>query len=257
MDTQESPLAVNIIYLRRTLDWEKANLDNIHALNREVDLIHGRMTLRGNAYQNIAKWQKEFKIDWFHFRHRLKQISRRNLNQIKNVQFYNRRDLDKISAIKENFSVIGIEDDDWLSPYVFDVAGPLANDYSGVVWTHHRLESAKLEPYIPGVEKNGMCFKAYTNNCLLNRLGFHRLKTPVNMEWHYRVDADFMMDDLKVISGSLSIANKTPASVSFLCWATWDQVVKEVKSRKRLTLPEDLSWGQEYADETWDLMEAL
>ena len=252
-----------IIYLRKSPDWSQIKtIDDFAASNCD-----SRPLLKswvGDLSQAIDLWNKSFKIDYFSFRERIKEIAQGNLRELSGVEFISKPDMCLIEK-QYPFLLYMIDDDDLISPNVFDEIQPSIDDECHyAVWPfgflRHFMKVTNI--YLP---IHNIKF-VYSNNCIVTHRGYELLRQNSDpysfLEDHREVDEIFDKTDsiVKVINYPHSVYNQTPASATNL-WG----MLKHKKSiysllegyGKTPIIPHELQWSVPHVERIFRLISML
>jgi hypothetical protein len=226
-----------IICVRRTVDWQKANLeDTPKAFHRFIN-----------------SWNKKFNISFFEFRHKLKMIAHSNWASVKgcdliinNVEVANK----VLKAIKEDFILCTTDDDDWYSPNLFEELKPYIKE-SSIRWYHSIFyDGISGRPHNrPGVGFN-------TNNFAITNIGYRK---NLAQKSHRELGA-LLSKKAKIIKAHLSTTNKTIASIGIFRdhgLPTSRRIKKIIKNIESLKIPEEYSWCTPYVNSIKSLYQKL
>jgi hypothetical protein len=212
----------------------------------------------------ILEWNRTFKINYFDFRHKMKEVTIENISKLKDAYIVTKSDKQILDLEKEDFLLYLIDDDDWVSENVFDQNYlKLEDNDDVVVWPFGFFRSDHV--MITDIKKPIDDIRwVYSNNAIITSKGYRKLcEVAVDfLEDHREVDVccqnNFV---IKITHQVLSAYNHSPASATKL----WGHHKHGGGSIRNLIsgygqiplIPEELSWSYPYAKKIWNLILSL
>lgn len=245
---------MNIIFLRKTLDWNTVTEENLLAKNQEIDNQHCiRLLKQGRLSNAIRNWNTTFSLNYFTFKEKIKALAANNLKEVKNINLF----INKPEELPNTeFNLLPIDDDDWFHPDIFSFLLPQADVY---YWPHTFInQNCNIK------ELKGIGRKIYTNNFAITNQGYEKLKSSqIDITRDYSIFSGGAINQLlklnissEFINRPLNVANKSPSSFSILMKV--NNLIEYVKSfDKEVEVTSDLEWSQKLLDQRRKLIQEL
>jgi hypothetical protein len=195
----------NLLILRASPDWASFDIersrDFLKALRLPEDLV----------IEFAALWDKHFKMDYRSLRAQLKTISLQTYNDVRQASLH-RHEAWQVPA-QHDGRIAFVDDDDWMSPGLFEDLPAMRSGEDGVRWGSLRLgrifaANAYGEPLI---QRRPLDRTVYTNNYAVTAQALRRLGRAAFFE-HDAAQRSFDQPDFALVTSDryLSCAVKHP-----------------------------------------------
>jgi hypothetical protein len=160
---------INLLILRASPNWIDFNIENSRYFLRSLALPENLII------EFAALWSRHFKVDYRSVRAQLKTLALQTYNDVRGTLLVHHEDWDGKGL--PGGRVAFVDDDDWMSPNLFEALPPVTPVEDGVRWGSLRLgrvfaANGYAEPIIQRRPLNRV---VYTNNYAATSRGLHRL----------------------------------------------------------------------------------
>lgn len=232
-----------VLYVRRARKY----------FNGEINFGEGRDRAESRNFKKAMHgWKMFFKMDYYHFRHRLAQIAYQSYlpNRFDQIIFWD--DWDVIKKFGEDTWVIPIDEDDWISPdLVAKLREEISEEKQLITWQVFYT----TQEGIARLEKNR---SLYRSCCYSFRMPCHTVFLRYNValannaarRQRYRIEVPL----------AVKLDNISSLCAMYTIGSRWDLVLKTVQNRYLLhpsNLPEEyVPYVQQYNELLIDLYDS-
>jgi hypothetical protein len=204
----------NLLILRASPDWDTFDIE------RSRDFLKSLALPETLVVDFAALWDKHFKVDYRGIRAQLKTLALRTYNDVRQASLL--RHQDWVGRAEPDGRVAFIDDDDWMSPGLFERLPAPTSMEDGVRWGSLRLGRlfAKNGYTQPVIQRRPLDRLVYTNNYAVTARALDRLGRTALFE-HDAAQKAFDQPDFALATSEeyLSCAVKHPCctmSINYL-----------------------------------------
>jgi hypothetical protein len=162
-------MSKNLIILRSSPDWANYNLE------RSREFLRGMNLPEDLVIEFAGLWRKHFRVDFRSVRAQLKALALQTYNEVKGAVLLRHEEWDGSGDPEGRIAFV--DDDDWMSPGLFESLPAKASGEEGVRWGGLRLGRAFAESGYsePIVRRRPLDRIVYTNNYAVTPRALRRL----------------------------------------------------------------------------------
>jgi len=162
-------MPMNLIILRSSPDWLNYDLERSREFIRDMNLPEDLVI------EFAALWKRHFRVDYRSVRAQLKALALQTYKKARGAVLLRHEAWDG-SADSEG-RIAFVDDDDWMSPGVFESLPAKTSDEEGVRWGGLRLGRVFAEGgySVPIIQRRPLDRTVYTNNYAVTPRALHRL----------------------------------------------------------------------------------
>jgi hypothetical protein len=203
-------MSKNLIILRSSPDWINFDLESSRAFLKSSGLPENLVI------DFAALWNRHFKVDYCSVRAQLKELALQTFKDVREASFLYHEMWDESEECEGRIAFV--DDDDWMSPELFESLPEKTSGEDGVRWGGLRLgrvfaANGYSEPIIQWRPLNRI---VYTNNYAVTSRAVNRLGSAALFE-HGAAQAAFDQPDFALVTSDiyLSCAVKHPCCTSW------------------------------------------
>jgi hypothetical protein len=241
-----------IIVIRQTVDW----------LSMTPQKFINQSKISQKRYDAILIWDKLFKISYFQFRQRCKNLAFISWSNVAccDIILTNSNLLTNIvDNLDDDWCVAYTDDDDWYNGRLAESVLPHIKDYDAIYWNHTRYQTC---PYYPEFLRNKQPLFGYgvknffgTNGYAITRSGWEKLRKDRREKNRHEIVTSWFLKNDKMntlkLDERLSISNKNLCSATTLDWINNNCIDIEEDllsyrewAEKDIDIPDKLKWSE-------------
>ena len=195
----------NLLILRASPDWNTFDLESSRGFLKSLHLPEDLVI------EFAALWDKHFKVDYRSVRKQLKTLALQTYDEVRQASLLRHEEWD--GKRPPGGRVAFVDDDDWMSPGLFESLPATTSEEDGVRWGSLRLGRIfALNGYAePPIQRRPLDRIVYTNNYAVTARALRRLGRAAVFE-HDAAQKSFDQPDFTLVTSEkyLSCAVKHP-----------------------------------------------
>jgi len=258
--------------VRTDVDWENITAEDFHDQPKEYKAVTNINHLR--PFNIIEKWDNNFSLSFGQFRHRLRQIAEKSLQDVEGFEVVKGiANLDCVFDSQEEVILAAIDDDDWFNPYLAQTAWQFTErKLNAVVWHNTHFQNGEF--ISPPLNYRGRVGFFKTNNFMIRKsfllTHFSREQSKRMLTLHGRMNGGIRstrrsLRTMKYLPRRESVTVKHAGSLSIL--ERLCELGEPIKRLRRWAdrftnvnpgdIPESLGWCTPYVKEVAHLHKLL